>query len=191
MKVDLVEMTDGTLRLRLDKNSRGFKKMVKMGYCKPVPDKDEYYEITTKITIELFEGLELKEAKASTDTNCLQTKIVARKRIFTVCWIDEWRKLFPRGLNEYTNRLYRGNLNECNKKMYHFLTKYKDLYDKDIVFKATKYALSLAERNDYRFFPQAHYFIEKDGTSVLAQYCELIKDGDEKLDSTNINKTIL
>jgi len=189
MKVDLVEMSNGTLRIRLDGNSRGFKKMVKMGYCSSEPNEEGCYEVKAKMNIELVYDLVVKEAKASKENDCLKTKVVNGKRTYTVCWIEEWRKLFPRGLNEYTNRLYKGNLNECNKKMFNFLS--RSDYEKEIIFKATKYALSLAERNDYRYFPQAHYFIEKDGTSMLGQYCELIKDGDENLNSTDINKTIL
>ncbi len=88
-------------------------------------------------------------------------------------WIEEWRKLFPAGLNTI-GRSYRGDKQACLKKMRRFIKEYK--YSKEIIMKATKKALVISELENYAYFPQAHWFIDKNRQSLLSQYCEQLDD---------------
>ena len=91
-------------------------------------------------------------------------------------WIDKWRQLFPKGTNSI-DRAYRGDKQACVTKMKKFVTTHR--YPVDIIMKATQKAIDIASKKNYEYFPQAHYFIIKDGQSMLAQYCEQFEDIDE------------
>jgi len=88
-------------------------------------------------------------------------------------WIDEWRQLFPKGLNSI-NRAYRGDRQACLNKMKTFVKIHR--YPKDIIMKATQKAIKIAELKNFEYFPQAHYFIDKHGQSQLAGICEQLDD---------------
>lgn len=100
-------------------------------------------------------------------------------------WIEEWRDLFPKGVYSGSFPI-RANVNDINKKMIKFL-KHHD-YDKDTIFAATKKYINEKEMNNYAYVQRSIYFIEKNGSSTLADYCEMIKNGDEDRDLTKTMK---
>ncbi len=86
-------------------------------------------------------------------------------------WIDEWRELFPQGINTSTNVAYRGDRKECIKKMDALLK--TNPVTKELIFAATRKAINDAKSRNFEYFPAAHYFIEKKGSgSRLLQYIE-------------------
>lgn len=108
--------------------------------------------------------LELKEAKMVTlkDT--------------TSAWIQEWRELFPKGKNQNTGLLYRGDKQTCLKNMIKFRKEHD--FTKEEIFEITTRAIEEAEKVNYEYFPAAHYFINKQNTgSRLAQLGELFREG--------------
>lgn len=91
-------------------------------------------------------------------------------------WIEDWRNLFPAGINRNTGRMYKGDAFDCKKKMKAFLIKYE--YDKDTIFKATKAAIKEFGLKGFLYFPQADYFIHKQHKgSMLSQWCEKVAQG--------------
>lgn len=91
-----------------------------------------------------------------------------------VSWIDEWRNIFPEGINNVGFR-YRGNKTEVLKKMLKFVTLYK--YSKEEIFEATKVYVNRFRNTGFKYMQQAHYFIEKkDSGSTLASECENLRD---------------
>jgi len=98
-------------------------------------------------------------------------------------WIQSWRALFPAGkANGYPSR---GDKKGCIKKMKTFIQKYPE-YDKDIIFKATRAYILEKKKDEYRYLQGAHYFIDKNRTSNLAAFCELIVEGGEMEEKNNV-----
>ena len=93
-------------------------------------------------------------------------------------WIEDWRKLFPEGVNKGGYR-YRGNKLEVLKKMIKFVTAYD--YSKEEIFEATKRYVERFSIRGYTYMQQAHYFIEKkDAGSSLASECETLREKPNK-----------
>lgn len=89
-------------------------------------------------------------------------------------WIDNWRQLFPAGVNSAGYR-YRGEKMEVLKKMIKFVNSYD--YTKEEIFKATENYVKRFALRGYAYMQQAHYFIEKQGTgSTLAAECEGLRE---------------
>ena len=87
-------------------------------------------------------------------------------------WIDEYRKLWPEGKNDF-GYPYKGDKTGLIKKLITFFNKYPE-YTKEDVFKATKEHIKKYKGN-YQYLQQSHYFISKDGISTLASICEFNK----------------
>jgi len=89
-------------------------------------------------------------------------------------WIEEWRNIFPEGINNLGYR-YRGSKSECLKKMIKFVTHYK--FSKEEIFEATRRYVERFSTRGFMYMEQAHYFIEKkDRGSSLATECESLKE---------------
>lgn len=106
-------------------------------------------------------------------------------------WIEEWRKIFPEGVNTAGYR-YRGNRLEVLKKM----TKFVALYDfsKEEIFEATRKYVERFSVRGYNYMQQAHYFIEKkDAGSSLASECETLRENKSKpqKEETSYGRTII
>lgn len=89
-------------------------------------------------------------------------------------WIDDWRNLFPEGINPAGYR-YRGNKLEVTKKMLKFVANHP--YSKEEIFEATKRYIERFSVRGYNYMQQAHYFIEKKDTgSNLEAECENLRE---------------
>lgn len=90
-------------------------------------------------------------------------------------WYQEWRELFPKGVNS-NGYPYRGDKEACLAKMQKFVR--NNSFSKEEIFQATKIAVNRSKLNeDMKYLPLAHYFIYKNETSSLKQFCEMVKDG--------------
>lgn len=89
-------------------------------------------------------------------------------------WIDEWRAIFPEGVNTGGYR-YRGNRLDVLKKMTKFVASHS--FTKEEIFEATKRYVERFSSRGYNYMQQAHYFIEKkDSGSNLEAECESLKE---------------
>ncbi len=85
-------------------------------------------------------------------------------------WFEDWREIFPPGVNSAGYR-YRGNRLEGLKKMTKFVNQYP--YTREEIFQATKRYIDRFAIRGYNYMQQAHYFIDKQGVgSNLASECE-------------------
>lgn len=92
-------------------------------------------------------------------------------------WIEEWRELFPAGVNSGGYR-YRGDKKEVLKKMIKFVD--SNDYTKEEIFKATKNYVERFSLRGYNYMQMAHYFIEKQGAgSTLSSECEGLREKKE------------
>lgn len=98
----------------------------------------------------------------------------AEKVVNVEDWIEEWRELFPKGLNS-NGYPYRGDKSACLAKMQTFIR--NNGYSKEEIMNATKIIINRFKLKDYEFMPLAHYMIEKNRVSSLKQYCDMVKDG--------------
>lgn len=104
-------------------------------------------------------------------------------------WINEWRNLFPEGVNNSGYR-YRGSRLECLKKMIKFVASYP--FSKEEIFEATKRYIERFSVRGYLYMQQAHYFIEKKETgSNLASECESLKETQILTESTNYGGKVI
>ena len=86
--------------------------------------------------------------------------LLDEKRTKAEDWYEEWRNLFPPGVNR-TGYYYRGNKQEVLKKLNTFTRKYPKITQEQIM-EATKRYISRCKSNK-GFMMLAHYFINKEG----------------------------
>lgn len=96
-------------------------------------------------------------------------------------WIDDWRNLWPTGVKS-GGRPVRGDKKGCLAKMKRFIKDYD--YSKTEIFEATEIYLFDKRRENYRYMTCADYFILKNGASILASFCEDIKERGNSLKET-------
>jgi len=89
-------------------------------------------------------------------------------------FVDNYRSLFPSGVKS-GNRLVKGDRYGCLNKFKTFNLKYPE-YSKEDILEATKVYVDLCRKRNYDKMTSADYFIEKDKISMLASYCEDIKE---------------
>lgn len=140
----------------------------------PTKDSIGGYQFKGKIKIQIVGGL--RELPKDTYES------IEREEVDN--WIKEWRELFPVGINKI-GRSYRGSPKDCLKKMKAFMKEYD--FTREQIFKATENAINKASQDNYNYFPQANYFIEKNQHSMLAGYCENL---DESIEGEENRKTI-
>lgn len=108
-------------------------------------------------------------------------------------WINDWLELFPKGLNKTLGYDVHGNKNECHKRMSKFRKDNFELYNKDIIMKATKLYLNEREKEKWQFCKKNVKFIYDENGSMLENYCDRIVRGDytdNDLDNPTIISTI-
>jgi hypothetical protein len=100
--------------------------------------------------------------------------------------IDKYLTLFPKGKipSGKQARSAKGNLENAFKW---FFKEYPELKDWNLILKATAYYVDEFESKNYLYMRTSQYFIRKQLTdkswdSELANYCTMIKNGDDKLD---------
>lgn len=88
-------------------------------------------------------------------------------------FVETYRNLFPKGVKSGNGVPIRGDKHGIGKKMEWFLRTYPE-YSKTIVLEATaRYVVEMSRKIPaYSYMTQADYFIQKDGLSKLAAYCE-------------------
>lgn len=91
-------------------------------------------------------------------------------------FVEKYRELFPS--IKSGERQVKSDSYGCITKFKSFFKKYK--FSQDQVLEATKQYVSLKKKVNYDKMTCADYFIEKNGGSMLASYCE-------NLNKTNIN----
>lgn len=124
------------------------------------------FYITRKFINQFIE----KEAKSKLVQDCVED------------WIDLWFNLFPRGVKS-GGYLVRSDKNGCLNKMKKFV-KNNPLFTRDIILKATNDYIDYMRMKNYAYMSLAHYFINKDGMSILAGQCEAL------LERINTGKSI-
>lgn len=85
-------------------------------------------------------------------------------------WIDKWRELFPVGVKS-GGYAVRGDRQSCTKKMKAFIKNHPEI-NLELIFDATKAYIDDRRKNRWEYIKVSHYFIEKDGVSMLASLCE-------------------
>jgi hypothetical protein len=92
-------------------------------------------------------------------------------------WIKEWLDLFPKGVK--TSGYYvKTDLTGCRTKMLRFV-KNNPQFNKDVIFEATNAYIKDMEQRNFDRMKLAPYFIEKDGISMLAGYCDQVLNSEE------------
>lgn len=140
---------------------------------------DEDYKLTEKgeNLIETIEAsYEIKD-----DNNTIVKKTGLTKKDLDN--IKIYRELFPKG-NLPSGSPARISITELEKKFLWFLNNYK--YSWEVILAATKKYIDQYEQEGYMYMKTSGYFIVKNGldrtsTSVLANYCDMILDGDVDL----------
>ena len=90
---------------------------------------------------------------------------------------EDYRNIFPKGVFS-GGYMVRGDKHGIRKKLKRFLENYPE-YTQEQILEATKRYVNEMRLKGYAYMRLAHYFIEKDGNSELASYCELVKDGNK------------
>lgn len=96
-----------------------------------------------------------------------------------------YREMFPKG-NLPSGSPSRISVKELEKKFLWFLKTYE--YSWETILKATKKYISQYEPDGYKFMKNSGYFISKTGldrnpVSALANYCDMVLDGDDIVES--------
>jgi hypothetical protein len=94
--------------------------------------------------------------------------------------IKYYRELFPRGTLP-SGAVSKQTVEQLKKKFIEFFKTYPE-YDWSLVHIATEYYIFEKEKVKFDFMKNSGYFIEKFGTSELANYCDLLLDSPEILE---------
>lgn len=144
-------------------------KLIMTGFLE-LEDDSRGYRFTNFRVTEHFIELFLNELKLK--------KATKTKSEDELPWFDEWYSLWPRG-QKSGGYPVKGDRKGCYKKLIKFIKEHPE-FEKDIIIKATKDYIDAQRLSRFAFIKLAHFFVYKDNISVLASYCELIK---EKLDN--------
>jgi hypothetical protein len=91
-------------------------------------------------------------------------------------FIEDFQGKFPVGIRNRSGMSIRSHKVDVSKKMKTFFTKYKG-YTREQVLMAVDVYLSKMRREGYAWCMCSHYFILKNGVSVLAGECEEVVKG--------------
>lgn len=100
--------------------------------------------------------------------------------------VTSYRELFPVGIKT-SGQPVKGDFQACLKKMKSFKSKY-DYTDSEIL-EATRSYLVIKKKDGWKATTCAHYFIDKDGISLLAATCEDIKARGSKFNEKSQEST--
>lgn len=88
-------------------------------------------------------------------------------------FVETYRNLFPKGVKSGNGTPIRGDKHGVAKKMEWFLRTYSEYSRATILEATTMYVKDMSRKMPaYAYMTQADYFIQKDGLSKLAAYCE-------------------
>lgn len=139
------------------------------------------YEITSK-------GLMLLEEAEKVCGKPVKTKTVDQTEEYRP-YIEEFRKLFPGG--KQGSKPYRSNFNDCYPRFVWFFEKYPQFSWKEVLDATRQYVQSTMDTSDgARYLKTAGYFIkkqdsEKMNVSNLADWCQMLVDGDLQEDEVS------
>jgi hypothetical protein len=102
----------------------------------------------------------------------LNDLLVQRSKSNSLPWVLEYYELFPKGIKS-GGYYIKTDLKGCEKKLLDFLKKNPN-FSKENILDATKLYLLEMKQRGYHMCKLAPYFIEKDGISMLAGYCEQV-----------------
>ena len=103
-----------------------------------------------------------------------KTKAAFKREV--ALWIDEYRSLFPKGLNN-NHHPYKGSKKGCIDKMASFVMSNPN-FSKELILKVTKNYITEKAKDNYAYMSEAHYFIEKNNVSPMEGLCEAQAAGD-------------
>jgi hypothetical protein len=102
-------------------------------------------------------------------------------------FISQFRDTFPSGVK--SGGFYvKSSKKDIEVKLKKFVKDYK--FSQETILKAVKSYVKESSQNNYQYMKIAHYFILKNGESMLAGYCDAIEEGTEteSVPSIFINK---
>lgn len=107
--------------------------------------------------------------------------------------IDKYIGIFPKGKLP-TGKPARVNKKNLEDAFKWFLKNYT--YDWDTILRATLYYVETYEKTNYMYMKNSQYFIRKQNTdkswdSELANYCEIIINGDDEEDSPHFSDNVV
>lgn len=107
--------------------------------------------------------------------------------------IDKFLSLFPKGKlpSGKPARVHKRNIEESFKWFFKNYT-----YDWDTILRATWYYVETYEKANYMYMKNSQYFIRKQNTdkswdSELANYCEIIINGEDQDDSHHFSDNVV
>lgn len=122
---------------------------------------------------------------------CMPTGYSIREKTFSLFrnkseslddFVKKFRELFPIGTKE--GHPFRGDKIGCIRKMERFMKNYPEVTQDEILDATKAYIDSFKKQpSGYTYMKQAHYFIEKNGSSELAAQIEFLKGKQEIRDS--------
>lgn len=139
-----------------------------------------------KLTVPFYENEMFKIQKKIDKENQIDlTAINVAKKEIVEEWINDYRALFP--LRNVTGLTYhvKGDLNECIKRMKKFIQDYK--YSKETILQATKNYIEEQKNKGWSYTKKAHKFIRDLDGSILSEYCEAVKKGDNNKPMSQFN----
>lgn len=139
-----------------------FDNLISKGYLELHSESKGFVFSNLSITKKFIDQFIEKQTKSKLDKECVED------------WIDIWYNLFPKGVKS-GGYLVRADKNGCLTKLKKFCKIYPE-FTKEIILKATSDYLDYYRMKNWKFVSLAHYFVMKDGMSILAGQCELILD---------------
>lgn len=100
-------------------------------------------------------------------------------------FVEKYRSIFPDKIKS-GGRLIKSDSFACIKKMKAFKLKFKQFSEEQILQATTNY-INSKKKDSYNMCTCADYFIEKNGASMLASYCENL--GKEEKSRTQLGNT--
>lgn len=88
-------------------------------------------------------------------------------------WVEDWRKLWPEGIKTGGNKYVNSSLTAVTLKLKKFFKSYD--FTVEEIMEGTRRYLEAQEQKDWDRTQCSMYFIEKDGDSNLANYCEEVQ----------------
>jgi hypothetical protein len=107
--------------------------------------------------------------KKGVDVFAKKSKKEAAKQEDLYEFVEKYRQLFPDGIKSM-GRIAKTDAYSCINKFKSFKKKFK--FTEEQILEATRQYIALKKRVNYDKITCSDYFIEKNGASMLASYCE-------------------
>jgi hypothetical protein len=132
---------------------------------------EHFYEVSEIYVKTMYEAPVIKEKEKTPTINIKELN-------------DKYRELFPKGINN-NGFPYKGDKQGCLKKLKKFTSTYPE-YTESIILQSTERYINEKRKENFSYMKLAHYFIEKNGVSDLASFCEQTKEGNLPVNYNNI-----